>query len=30
MKIILATHNDNKLREIRKIFEGTNIEFVSL
>ena len=30
MKIILATHNDNKLREIRKIFEATNIEFVSL
>lgn len=30
MKIVLATHNDNKLREIRKIFEDTNIEFISL
>ena len=30
MKIILATHNDNKLREIRKIFKNTNVEFVSL
>ncbi len=30
MKIILATHNDNKLREIRKIFYNTDVEFVSL
>ena len=30
MKIILATHNDNKLREIRKIFSNTDVEFVSL
>ena len=30
MKIILATHNDHKTEEIRKIFKDTNISFLSL
>ena len=30
MEIILATHNDNKLKEINKLFKDTNIHFISL
>ena len=30
MKILIASHNEHKIKEFRQIFKDTNIELVSL